>query len=353
MDKQKLWHLYTAQAEYESSFKDIFERNVVQLSRPGNLLDAELSEYLTQIGFNPSYPNNKAFACCISHDIDFLYPNSWGKELIKAGIKGAGKRMGEALKNIFSPGFDSHNDLAHLFELEKSHGIPASYYFLSIEADDPEDFNYRVSELGPYLEEINKIGGEVGLHGSKWAYNDAEILSIELNRLKEMHPNIIGYRNHYLKFELPKTWNILAEAGFRYDTSFGDPRSPGFRNGICYPFQPFDLKTQSWINIYEIPLIAMDVSFFNHLKLDYERAFKLFTTLVEKVKSYKGVFSFLWHNNYMQGDDRIFYEKCLNYLHKENAHFTTGRDLIEWWESKGYFQEQKELLQSLIPTISH
>ncbi|MEM6804832.1 MAG: hypothetical protein AAF696_25770, partial [Bacteroidota bacterium] len=105
MNKKKLWQLYTAEAEYKTSFKDIYDRNLVQLCRPGNILEAELSDYFIQEGFNPSYPKNKEFACCISHDIDLLYPNSWGKEFVKAGLKGSLPRMGEAFKKIFSPAF--------------------------------------------------------------------------------------------------------------------------------------------------------------------------------------------------------------------------------------------------------
>jgi hypothetical protein len=54
---------------------------------------------------------------------------------------------------------------------------------------------------------------------------------------------VFGYRNYYLRFKTPETWELLAEVGFSYDSTFGYHGYAGFRNGMYYPFSPYNLNT--------------------------------------------------------------------------------------------------------------
>jgi len=351
MKDKQIWEMFSAKLEYESEIKDIYDRNIINYTREGNMQHPSVSSFLIEQGLNPSYPENKKFACCISHDIDQVFLSSSKKQLLKEVLKGNLSGIKKTFKQTLSRRFDPDIDLSKLIEMDKKYQVKSTYYFLAVEKDNPEDYNYSIKEVEPYFERIIAEGNEIGLHGSRRASNNAKNLNVEKNRLLNVRKPIPGYRNHYLKFEIPTTWNLLANEGIKYDTTFGTAHCPGFRNGMCFPFQPYDVTRKKWIDIYEIPLIAMDVSFFNYLKLDYEMAFKLFKSLVSVVKAHQGVFTFLWHNNYMNGEMGEFYERCLKHLADENTWFATGNEIINWWEENKYFDQQQNILNTIEPKL--
>jgi len=52
----------------------------------------------------------------------------------------------------------------------------------------------------------------------------------------------------------------VCAAGARYDCTFGYAACPGFRNGACFPFPPYNFTTESAFPALELPLMIMDVS---------------------------------------------------------------------------------------------
>ena len=137
---------------------------------------------------------------------------------------------------------------------------------------------------------------------------------------------------HFLRFAVPHTWRLLAELGFKYDTTFGYPDMPGFRNGMCHPFKPYDLCMKKEIDILEIPLIVMDSSLF---KMPIGEAWMVIKGLIEITEKNKGIITILWHNSTF---DEIFcgqwtklYEKILQLLKERNAWMTSGEEVYNYW----------------------
>ena len=65
-------------------------------------------------------------------------------------------------------------------------------------------------ELGYILDN----GWEVGLHGGHEAYNNLIEMKNKKQKLeKVLRKEVISYRNHYLRFKTPETWEFLTEAG--------------------------------------------------------------------------------------------------------------------------------------------
>ncbi len=268
-------------------------------------------------------------------------------QILKSLIKLNFKTLARQLKSISSRVIDAEFDLKNILAIDNSYGVKASYYFLSTTKENAGDWNYDLSEIESYFSRLESHGHELGLHGSRRVSTNRSNFNIEKERLNKFIKKTKGYRSHYLKFEVPTTWNILSEEEVVYDTTFGAASCPGFRNGMCHPFQPFDRNKNEWIDVYEIPLIAMDVSFFRYLNLDHETSFKLFQKLVQQVKESGGVFTFLWHNNYVTGDMRKFYERCLSYLKEEDTWFATGGEVIDWYKQENYFAQQREILEKV------
>ncbi len=156
--------------------------------------------------------------------------------------------------------------------------------------------------------------------------------------------SVKGYRNHYLRFDRNVTWNVLEECDFLYDTTYGDAYSPGFRNGMCYPFQPYDISHSSFLDIIELPLVYMDDSPKEYLFLDDENAWRLFCDLVEKVRKVNGVFTLLWHNTNLDPKGIEFYKRAISHLKELDPWFATGQQIVEHYKSKNYFENINNIL---------
>lgn len=85
------------------------------------------------------------------------------------------------------------------------------------------------------------------------------MLQLEKNRLEEIiGRDVLGCRQHLLRFEVPTTWRIQEKAGFVYDTTLSFADHDGFRCGICLPSEPYDLVENRILSLWEIPLTVMD-----------------------------------------------------------------------------------------------
>lgn len=210
---------------------------------------------------------------------------------------------------------------------------------------DPEDSNYTTSDLASELGYIKDSGGEVGLHGSKAAHNSISLMKREKDEVEKcVGKNIESYRNHYLVISLPSTWRLLHEAGFKYDCTLGYADCAGFRNGMCYPFEPYDLERQDYIPVLEIPLAVMDGTVLDYMKLDHAQAWTVIEKLIEEARRVNGVFTVLWHNTYFSGKDLELYKKILDRCSKNNAWLTSCKEIGDYWIKSGYDKEVKRIL---------
>ena len=98
---------------------------------------------------------------------------------------------------------------------------------------------------------------------------------------------------------MPTTWELLRTAGFKYDTTFGYADCVGFRNGMCHPFQPFNLNTDQYIDIWEIPLTIMDKTLLSYMELDMATSWEITKRLIDTTEELGGVITVLWHNTSM------------------------------------------------------
>jgi len=148
---------------------------------------------------------------------------------------------------------------------------------------------------------------------------------------------VLGVRMHYLRFQVPSTWKLLSKVGFKYDTTFGYPDMPGFRNGMCHPFKPYDLNEDREIDILEIPLIVMDTTLYGYMNISPVEAYELIKRLIDITEKYSGVITILWHNNTFDevryGEWSKLYEKILKYLKEKKAWMTSCKEIYSYWMS--------------------
>jgi peptidoglycan/xylan/chitin deacetylase (PgdA/CDA1 family) len=338
-ENRELWDLFTKKEEFNSAIKDQYDRFPYYLSSQRDVFDPKVSKFLVENGLNPQYPDGKKFAVCLTHDIDHIYLS---ENILDSTFKSSTSiirgNFVDAFKTPFSRVIKEWNYLwnfKEIMKLEAKYNAKSSFYFLALDPEN-KDFSYKIEELKQELVYISDNGWEVGLHGGHESYNNFEDIMEKKQKLeKTLGKKVIGYRNHYLRFKIPNTWELLSKAGFKYDTTFGYNDCAGFRNGMCHPFKPFNLETNKEIDILEIPLIIMDNTLFkDYMRLDFEKAWKLAKNLIDTVEQYSGVITILWHNTYMQDDNLNFYESILQYCSKKNAWITSGEETYNWWNDK-------------------
>lgn len=337
---EDLWNLFTKVEEYKPEILDHYGRFSYYLSKHRDVFDPSVSGFLVKNGLEPEYPDGKKFAICLTHDIDMIYYT--GRLAAKTLAKSFEKRkMSRVFKVLFSRLSKKINPLWNfdkIMQLDSEYGARSSFYFLTLDTKEM-DFNFQIKDLKGELRNILSNGCEVGLHGGVEDNTDVTKMKQEKRALEEIvNQEIMGNRNHYLRFEVPKTWQSLKAAGFKYDTTFGYADCVGFRNGMCHPFKPFDLNTNQFIDLLEIPLVITDFTLGNYMHLDLQAAFKIIKLLIDKVEKYRGAVAILWHNTEMFDEMLELYQEILRYCHAKNAWMPTCAGLYQWWEKKRFLE---------------
>ncbi len=332
-----LWDLYTRKEEYCPRQLDSYGRFIYAHSVYQDILEPTVSRYLIDNGFDIQYPDNKQFAVCLTHDVDEIYPPLKHTLLSTLtclkGLDFSGFKR-QAFWKLHGKEQSPYWNFQEIMNLEEKYGARSSFYFLATDADIRR-FRYNIEDLEGELGRIVDRGWEVGLHGGYYACNDLEEIGREKERLERaLGRKITGYRNHYLRFQVPDSWETLEKAGFGYDTTLGYPDMVGFRNGMCHPFRPYNLRNNTEVNILEIPLVIMDGTLFDSVR-SYDEAWEMAKRLIDTVASFNGVLTLNWHTNNFNCPFRAswsrMYEKLLEYCFRKNAWITCGRDLWEWW----------------------
>jgi len=341
-NNQELWDLFTAKEEYGEVELDKHARFSSSVSKNQKIDTPVVSDFLVKNGFKATYPDGKKFAVCLTHDIDGF--NTFPKlKMAKEGLaalahfdfKLCGQKLllGLGLHRIGTQAWKKSLNPLYNFEaimdLEAKYEAKSSFYFLALNKGE-QDFDYTVNEISTELNDIIGRGWEVGLHGSRQASGDLSRLKLEKSKLEQiLGQNITGYRNHYLIFKTPQTWENLAEAGFGYDTTFGYADKPGFRNGLCHPFKPYNLNKNQFINLWELPLIVMDRTL-AHMGLSSAESLTLIKKMIDKACECSGVITLLWHNTELTKDKIGFYEEILKYAKSKGAWLTSGENIKKW-----------------------
>ncbi len=333
----EMWDAFTGKNENPNLVSSKYEGNDRQ-----KIMVPAVSEYLTHHGYQVSYPDGKRFAICLTHDVDDIYPPLSHKalsclySLISLDIPRLKQDLFWERKGRKS---SPYLNFREIMDLERKYGAKSTFYFMTA-LRDPVRFRYNIGEIKDELREIVKSGWDVGLHGGYYSYDDPQAIQAEKDRLeKALGKEVIGYRNHYLRFKVPDTWAHLEKCGFLFDTTYGYTNTVGFRNGLCHPFRPFNPKTGNQMKIFEIPLHIMDGALFD-LTGNYQQAWQITENMIDRAANCSGILTVLWHNSVFNCPFRAkwkkIYEKILEYGQKKNAWMTSSTEIWGWWKEHGY-----------------
>jgi hypothetical protein len=336
---QEVWDEYTRPEEYFDAGYDRHTRFLFTASSNPDPCVPRVSAYLQDQGYVAEYPDDHPFAVVLSHDVDdvtvaprhlvFAVRNAVRHREVSSTLHLA--------RGFLNPKKSPYRTFQKIMELERKYDAMSSFYFLA-SPDDVFGKKYTLQDVEGDMKRVLDAGCEVGFHTGFSSYDDLAEIKVQKKDMEAVLGSpVIGARNHVMRFKTPQTWEVLAKAGFRYDSTYGYPDRIGFRNGISSAFIPFDLRSQQEIPILEVPVMVQDWTMMYWMELTPQESLRQVTTLMDTVAQYHGVLTVLWHSwtysypasfgGFFTPDWTGLYEKILQQAKLRNAWITNTKSL--------------------------
>jgi len=283
------------------------------------------------------------FGVFLTHDVDVIQKYTALSNLfnpIYTNLKNRKfQRVTDNIKNFFLSSSDYKRDpywtFDYMINLEKKYNFKSTFFFLVHNRHKYDgDYNFDSKEIQKLIYKLIENDIEIGLHLSYDSFDKYDLMKNQIKYFKNcLSRSNLGVRQHYLRFDVKNTWEYQNKNNILYDTSLSYADRSGFRNGICHPFQVYSLTSEKKLDLWEIPLNVMEATLKrkNYMNLSINKAYEYTTTLIDSVKLYNGVFTFLWHNNNFSGEWiewNELYKKILKYIDDKNGIGLTGREII-------------------------
>ena len=307
--EEYLPHINDKYNRFQAKDSILFKMNM--LEKPlVNIWANELGNILKAI-----YPEiqlkKKTFTFVPTYDVDaaWAYKNkgifrttaALARDFIHLDFKECKKRF----KTIIGKEHDPFDTFDYQLELQKELKLHPKYFILCGEYDINDknislrntNFQNLIKRLGDYA--------RVGIHPSYNSFLDKERVKTEIIGLsKVLNREITISRQHFLRLELPTSYQILIDLDITDDYTMGYASLPGFRAGIADAFRFFDLEHDNVTNLNIHPFALMDGTMRDYLELDIEESFEKARSLIQEVKNVNGTFILLWHNETLSDEKR-------------------------------------------------
>ena len=234
--------------------------------------------------------------------------------LLKSITQGS---FSERLKVLTNKLPDPYDTFDYQNKLHKTYNIKPIYFFLlgdyGVNDKNIPTKNKTFQSLIKSLADYHQIG----IHPSYASNQNVSILQKEIRRLQEItHRNTTKSRQHFLKLNLPNTYRNLIDNDIVEDYTMGYAEVSGFRASICSPFYFYDLDTEVTTKLKIVPFSVMEATLKYYNDLSPEDALIKIKALLQKVKSVKGTFVSVWHNESLSDKDvwkgwKTVYEEML------------------------------------------
>lgn len=259
-------------------------------------------------------PTPRPFQVRLSHDIDFIkrFPDLrtairvltgdlFKRRSLKRGLQTVSYFLTQMLspeKDIY---FQSINTLA---KLSYQYQLESDFYFMTATGSPFDDgYDLDLPQMRASIDTLQAKGFRIGFHSGYNTFNNPKLLADEKARMDAtLGQTQYGGRQHFLRFQAPLTWRHWEQVGLTYDSTLGYAMQEGFRCGTCHPYKPFDIEQDRELDLWEYPLIVMDVTLHQYRNLTPEQGEARIIDLAQRCKDVEGTFTLLWHNSSFGGD---------------------------------------------------
>ena len=262
----------------------------------------ELRLALERMFVELKFPQRK-FKLLSTIDVDNLYAyKSKGfirtigaslKDVIKLDFKNLKERI-LVLSGKQKDPFDIYDEVS---EFCLNNKIPLIYFFLfksGTQYDRTLD-----PDSGAFKKVFDVLQKNWALEGIHPSYNSAyqeELLKNEVTHLSKVCGKKINLsRQHFLRFDIKSTPELLLKNGIIADFSMGFASSPGFRAGTSYPFFYYDFKTETKTELLFVPFCVMDGAYTVYTQINPQEALESLMELAAEVKKVEGFFISVFH----------------------------------------------------------
>lgn len=254
----------------------------------------------------------------LTHDVDAISKtmpirlkqgafNIWKSALsvVHGDVCMALRHLGTALRFLFSGA--QYDYLDSVAALVSEHKLESTFNFFAGKTDtnwlfDP-GYDIERPDIQSKLRRLTSLGFGVGLHQSFRAFEDADRMRAERNRLERLSGTIVSScRQHWLRFSWEKTWEAQSKAGLKFDATLGFNDRPGFRAASALRWQPWSGIRQEQNAIEAVPLLFMDSHFYDYRSLEGSVRREQMSHWLEEVHAVGGVASVLWHPHSLSSD---------------------------------------------------
>ncbi len=258
---------------------------------------------------------NEAFA--FKHKGLIRNIGSFFSDLVKFNFRGIIRQIAVVL----SIKEDPYNTYEHLLELRKQYKVRTLFFFLFSEYTT---FDKNVSTTNNRYKLLVKSVIDYAPFGQLFSYytmSNAKKLNKEINRFENIvNMPINKSRQHYNRFEVPKTYQNLIDIGVTEDYSMGYYTHSGFRASTCTPFYFYDLDYEIKTPLLIYPFVVNDDTL-QKQQLTKKEALLKIETLIHEVQEVNGTFISVFHNSSLSDMPKkknweTLYENVLSKLNK-------------------------------------
>lgn len=245
----------------------------------------------------------RQFSFFPTYDIDVAYAykgRGWFRTfggVVRSFFSGDFSSIGQRFRVLMNQQKDPFDTYDYQLEMHKRYGLKAYYFFLCGHYG-PYDKNisYYSASFQRLVKKINDYA-YTGVHPSFQAQDDEKRLSEETQRMKELINRDVRYsRQHYLRLSFPHTYRNLLKNDITNDFSMGYASQMGYRAGICSPFFFYDIEKELPTRLRIFPIAFMDGTLRDYMNLKPQQAMEVIEGIIREIKSLRGVFVSLWHN---------------------------------------------------------
>ena len=270
----------------------------------------------------------KLITCDVDHPFD-LAGYSLKKTILRVGARFFRDRnpklasldfLNYVFKKVDSDKFDAYkNNIDWIMDVNARIGNKVTFNFIPVQTDPNwEELNdVRSAKISALLRRIERFGHDIGFHPGYQTYRSEEKFQHSACIFKsacesqKIDYSELGGRQHYLRYDIGITPQLWQKNGFKYDSSLGYSEMAGFRCGVCFEYQMYDLRERQKMALTQRPLIAMEGAVIGQLNQGFgfnyvneglgfgQESINRFENLKNVVQRFNGDYVLLWHNSYL------------------------------------------------------
>ncbi|MCD4818022.1 MAG: hypothetical protein K8S23_04980, partial [Candidatus Cloacimonetes bacterium] len=228
--------------------------------------------------------------------------------------------------------FHRSKQIKSILSKERKMGINSSFFLLTNPNFPLEKLNYFANEK--YHQEIISLflNSSINLQGSKESAESVHQLKLEQEKLDGFSAN--GFRIRYLNADYQKLFRLLEQIHIKFDSSIGFDGIFGYRAGISYPFQPYNIKENQPFNIITVPVVISDRAFYNQNSYKKKMLLSQINLILKNAVKFGSHINMNWHNHVFDQIEFPFlnkrYWQILSFSKNNNAELLSTEDFSKF-----------------------